>query len=455
MAHKSSSHRWAMIDAAIEEALTIPYVPGPAVDAEPSSDEQPSSSSEDFELSDHVVYPNRPPPVTPVKQVLGEAKEAATNTQFTTPTPTGSRKKVKYLDRYASNWTLSSPKTATSRHGMVKMTYGLTGATFNVLATKINKAQAALDPQTYDFLLVPSVSQCRCHRLCTQSPLTAGAVLNHRRPLWESDDQILISTARLLRSYNLTQLTVNGLIPTNASLIYKISDREVCGAYWATVMGISDHTLRRSRMMAKNGRFVTGHAGTGMTKLQNGEGSPTAEASDALKCHGFWFQYFEIFCQRPNDEVRLFPTAETFKSLYINNFLPYAARLGWKKIPTVKVFSKVASTHPDFADVKRKKNHTHCRCNECSDCKALLAAGFRNGEDLEAVQHRWLLHQTAIRDWRSCEHYWTQLSQSTPHEVITTDLPPVLLLFCEPSRMILQGQPLVWQRHHPTPNRHS
>jgi hypothetical protein len=437
MAHKPSNRQWTMIDAAIAEA-DPPYVPGSSVDADPSWEEPPSSSSDDFELSEHSVYPGRPPPVTPVKQVMGGAKEATIDTQFTTPTSTGSEKKVKYLDMYAGNWTLSSPKNSknqSSRDSMIKMTYGATGATFNVLNTKVNKAQAALDPQTYDFLLVPSRDQCRCNRVCTTFPLTVGDVLNLRRPIWESDDPTLVSIARQLRSFNLSLLNVAGEIPRNASLAYKINDREVCGAYWMTVMGISDHTMRRSRMMAKHGRFVTAHAGTGMTKLTLGDGSPNLEASDALKCHSFWYQYFAIFCQKPNDEVRLFPTAETFKSLYIKNFLPYATRLGWTKIPSQKVFTTVASTHPDFADVKRKKNHTHCRCNECSDCKALLAAGFQNGAELEAVQHRWQLHQTAIRDWRACEQYWTQLSQSTPHEVITTVCRPCCNSFCNLSWM--------------------
>ena len=87
------------------------------------------------------------------------------------------------------------------------------------------------------------------------------------------------------------------------------------------------------------------------------------------------------------------------------------------------MFAKVAHTHPDFADVKRKKNHTHCQCVECSDCKALLAAGFRNGADLERVKQRWQLHQQKIRDWRNCEQYWTQRSQSTPQEVIFPSTP--------------------------------
>ena len=419
MAHKSSGRKWTIIDPDLHEHLIE--------DPVNHSDSEPPSS-EDVHLSDDSGLSDLWAPATPGKLVLGAARGSTTTKEFVTPTSTRTGKKVKYLDMYASNWTVDSSKNKSARTGMVKLTYNATGATFDVLRTKANKAQAALDPQTYDFLLVPSATQCRCARVCSTTCLTAVAVMNLRRSIWESDEPIQANIARLLRSYNLSLLNAVGHIPGSASLTYKIDGREVCGMFWSTVMGISDHTMRRSRVMAKLGRFVVGHAGTGMTKLHNGDSSPTAEASDALKCHAYWYEYFRIFCQKPNDEVRLFPTAETFKSLYITNFLPYAARLGWTKIPSVELFGRVASTHSDFADVKRKKNHTHCRCVECSDCKALLAAGFRNGEELATVQQRWGLHQTAIRDWRGCEHYWTQRAQSTPHEVIATHLPPVLLL---------------------------
>ena len=156
-----------------------------------------------------------------------------------------------------------------------------------------------------------------------------------------------------------------------------------------------------------------------MKKLQLGDVTTGAEASDALKCHGFWHQYFDVMCQRPNDRVRLFPTTESFHSLYITHLQPYAKRLGWVKIPSEKAFARVATTHADFSDVKRKRNHTHCRCDECTDCKEIMARGFRNGEDLTLHEERWARHQQAVKDWRYCEGYWTQLAQSSPHEVTT------------------------------------
>jgi hypothetical protein len=344
---------------------------------------------------------------SPVKRAPG------VNKQLVTPTPMGSRMR-------GPSWHISDGlRKKRSRHGMVQMTYIPTGETFDVQSSKTNKAQVALDPTNYAFLLVPTPAQCKCTRVCTKTPLTVGDVLRLRRPLWESDESVLIQVARLLRTDNTHMLNTRGIIPAQAPMDYKIDGREVCCAFWCTVMGTSDHTIRKSRTMAKHGRFVTGHAGTSMTKLQLGDVTTGAEASDALKCHGFWYQYFDVMCQRPNDEVRLFPTAETFKSLYISHLLPYAKRNGWVKNPSPKVFTTIATNHDDFADVKRKRNHTHCRCDECTNCKEIMDRGFRNGEELTLHKERWARHQVAVKDWRHCENYWTQMAQSSPHEVTT------------------------------------
>ena len=123
------------------------------------------------------------------------------------------------------------------------------------------------------------------------------------------------------------------------------------------------------------GNFIVTHGGRDLCKLK--AESCDGEASAALKCHAFWTHYFNVFCQRPEDKMRLFPTQEAFPHLYTSTFLPYAENLGWKSIPKLRCFETVACTHPDFADVKKRKQHTHCRCSQCADCKAALRRGFR------------------------------------------------------------------------------
>jgi hypothetical protein len=83
----------------------------------------------------------------------------------------------------------------------------------------------------------------------------------------------------------------------------------------------------------------------------------------------------------------------------------------------VGIFTRVATSHPDFDDVKKKKKHTHLRCDECADCKDLITNGFRNGEDLDALKARFKRHNDSVLRWREMENYYTQLAQSAPHEV--------------------------------------
>jgi hypothetical protein len=377
---------------------------------------QDASDTEGY--SSHVYTSESDYSTTPVKRApVVAGNDTDVNTKLITPTVAGSRMR----DICSPTWHISDgPLKTRSRFGMVKMTYGATGATFNVQSSKTNKAQMALDPQTYTFLLVPTPAQCRCTRVCTQPSLKVCDVLRLRRPLWERDETMVVQVARLLRADNIDLLNARGTIPPQTPMAYKIDGRLVCCAFWCTVMGTSDHTIRKSRVMARTGSFITGHAGTTMSKLHLGDVTTGVEASDALKCHAYWHQYFDVMCQKPNDKFRLFPTAESFKSLYDTNFKPYVKRMGWVKIPSDKVFIRVATTHDDFDDVKRKRNHTHCRCDECTNCKEIIARGFRNGEDLEIHRRRWASHQKAVKDWRYCENYWTQLSCSSPHEVTTS-----------------------------------
>ena len=313
---------------------------------------------------------------------------------------------------YHPGWTL--PKRGRSRSA-VTMIHDATGQSYTVPRTKFNKAAAALDPARFGFLLIPQTGDCKCARVCTKIPLTANDVLKERVPIWTADENSSALFAKKLRSYNRQLVDSDGVIPDGCNLQYKFAGHRVCSAFWRTGMGASDHTTRKARQMAISGNFMVAHAGAGRCKVQVAAGDN--EAHESLKCHTFWTHYFDTMCQRPNDDVRLFPTQEAFPHLYTETFLPYAKNLGWKNVPKLRCFEHVACKHPDFQDVKKRKKHTHLRCSECDDCKQDLARSLKNGVSLAAAKRRWEAHQTAIRRWREFENYYTQLAQSRPHEV--------------------------------------
>jgi hypothetical protein len=299
--------------------------------------------------------------------------------------------------------------------GMVSVTHETSGSTYIVPSTKFSKAVHNLDPANFTFLLRPAKAHCSCSRVCHQNGITVPLILRARRAVYESEDPSLAVFAKELRGYNSHQVLQDGTIPAEARLVYKFNDQRVCGDFWMTAMGTSGHTKKRAALMAKSGKFIVVHGLTGQTTMKLE--SVGTEAAATLKCHSFWTDYFNKTCQRPNHETRLFPTEQTFPSIYNDAFTVYSVRQGWQHIPKLRLFTRVATTHPDFADVKTKKKHTHLRCDECAVCKDLISNGFKNGDDLQALQARFKRHNDAVLRWREMENYYTQLAKSSPHEV--------------------------------------
>jgi hypothetical protein len=335
-----------------------------------------------------------------------ERKEA----EFLTPPP---KQKLSNKPRpdYHPGWT-----TQHLPAGMVSVTHDASGSTYKVPKTKMSKALFNLDPTTFAFVLNPTKTHCKCSRVCHQHGITVPLILRARRSIYETDQPSLVLFARLLRSYNSHQVLLqDGTIPDEARLVYEFNGKRVCGDFWRTAMGTSGHTKARACRMAKSGKFLVVHGSAGQTRVKLE--SVGTEASESLKCHSYWTDFFNKSCQRPNDETRLFPTEQTFPAIYAESFLPYAARQKWKEIPGVGLFTKVATSHPDFDDVKKKKKHTHLRCDECADCKDLIYHGFKNGDDLASLKERFQRHNDSVQAWREMENYYTQLAKSSPHEV--------------------------------------
>jgi hypothetical protein len=335
----------------------------------------------------------------------GERKEA----QFVTPPPKKAMSNKPRRD-YHPGWT-----TKDLPPDMVSLTNDASGATYKVPSTKFSKAVHNLDPSTFTFVLNPRKTHCSCARVCHQKGITVPLILRARRSIYEAADPSLALFARQLRSFNRHLVLPDGTIPAEARLVYKFNDQVVCGDFWMTAMGTSGHTKKRAARMAKSGKFIVVHGSAGQTRMKLE--SVGNEAAASLKCHAYWTDYFYKTCQRPNDETRLFPTEQTFPSIYVEQFLPYAMRQHWADIPKVGLFTRVATSHPDFDDVKKRKHHTHLRCDECADCKDLIHNGFKNGEDLAALKARFKRHNDSVLRWREMENYYTQLAKSSPHEV--------------------------------------
>lgn len=339
----------------------------------------------------------------------GECQTTDSSTSGGTPkggTPGASRKPCLKLG-FHPGWTVEV------KAGDAEMTYVDTATSFTVPVSKFNKAAIALDPHTLDWLLVPSKRHCNCQRACPKTTkLSVNDVLSLRRAWFESTESNLVLAAKELRRLNRLSANAEGVISDKLSFTYRVDDVVVCSTYWQTVMSVSDHTLKKARRMARANRFITAHAGLGLAKAT--VSNANQEPSDALKCHAFWTSYFDTSCQRPNDKTRLFPCAQSFPTIFRNTFLAYAARMNWESVPKMGVF-RTAATHSDFADVKTRPQHTHVRCDECTDCTEQIGRAFRTGAEKIYWMNRWNQHQNDINCWRQLETYYTQRAQvATP-----------------------------------------
>ena len=76
-------------------------------------------------------------------------------------------------------------------------------------------------------------------------------------------------------------------------------------------------TVRRAKQMATTGAQAPAKRKPDVAR----------EAKKKIISHAFWTLFFESNCQKPNDELRLFPVNKTFPEIYNEYFLPWYKRL--------------------------------------------------------------------------------------------------------------------------------
>ena len=193
-------------------------------------------------------------------------------------------------------------------------------------------------------------------------------------------------------------------VPRKSSLKYHIvisnqssqqkTEIPVCGRYWAAVYGLCESKMKKVRTMVKNGSTIAVHGAT--NKLNK----PT-HLKKTVVCHSFWTHFFNENCQKPTDEVRLFPVNKPFLLIYERFFTPWFNKLrentrtalderSW--LPGFTCF-KSARYHPDFKDVKHRPKHYHARCKDCDELNGIRLRGFVNSEQRLAFDIAFKAHE--------------------------------------------------------------
>mgnify|MGYP006901763808 CR=1 FL=1 len=202
---------------------------------------------------------------------------------------------------------------------------------------------------------------------------------------------------------------------------YKIRDRECCLLHYAKAHGRCTKTVAKiKRTACKSDRSVLAISG-------KGKACPDNENPQYLLAKNFWTQYYDKFCQKPNDDIRLFPTDRSMSLIYKEDFTPWCNKLfavdsppggpPIGDIPSKSTWYR-AKADEDFYDVKKRKHHLHSRCHTCATIEREMAIST-----LEAAEHRRLLadrrmHSTAVRNWRDYEESLKALAKMEPHRIM-------------------------------------
>ena len=269
-----------------------------------------------------------------------------------------------------------------------------TGQSYCIPKARTKKAILMLDNDNIVACTHPIASTCDCTRECYDR-MHRQEILALRKTMAELPNEEAVTT------YLVHNIRRDGGL--------KVKGATVCRNYYAKLHEVGEKKVRKANYVAKQGDVA-----------RSGRAPPAPrDATKATHAHAFWSVWFDLFCNRPNDEVRLFPVNTTYKEIYQAYFLPWWAHQGHpnREKPSPKTFQK-ARYSPEFDDVKRRAKHFHCRCTVCQTLQTQSLAAFVSAQSLAAYQHAKHRHNEAIIAWRKLEAHLNALAIQNPEDMI-------------------------------------
>ena len=287
------------------------------------------------------------------------------------------------------------------RPGYASMCESGTGMTYTVPASRVIKARDLLSHDSVMKCLHPKSSGCHCGRQCwAQKHWTRWTVLEERKviALLENDDAVGAHLTRVIRRDG-------GL---------KSRGETVCRGFYQKLHGVGDRTIRKAVTMAKiAGADAVWKRST--TKLP----ATTPEPGKKDHAYTFWSLFFDKMCQRPNDDIRLFPVNKTMDDIWREYFTPWWK---WQEHPESQKPQKSTwqkqRYHPDFKDVQRRAKHFHLRCTTCATLKQMHLLAWTSGDAMHQYTQARRRHEAAIIAWRKLESHLDAESVQCPEELV-------------------------------------
>jgi hypothetical protein len=247
-------------------------------------------------------------------------------------------------------------------------------------------------------------NSCRCHRGCFKrfTPADILSCRTHYLSYPVAKDGATAFIVNEIRRFS----ALGGL---KYYLSHSSSpDTEVCSTFFRRAYGFSNGKLSKCRIAAQRGGGPLPHGNEG--KIYS------TKRDVQVICRAFWLYFYDLRCQKPNDNVWLQPSNISRAYIYKHDFLPWCKttlKLEGKNVPGCSSFEDAAK-HPDFSHVRKRAKHTHLRCHDCSSISARLVVAIMKGEDVSSIVKEREAHEEAVRDWRVFEESLVAGSRNTP-----------------------------------------
>jgi hypothetical protein len=266
-----------------------------------------------------------------------------------------------------------------------------------VAKNRLNKFKTKVDPQLIMASVLGQPNACvpGCQKGCSGA-FSLNDLVSFRASSFATaskETEVTEHLVALLRQNN------NDLADKQR-ISYCLNGRPTCSVFWAKAYGASEDKMKTVRSMLRNKSTIARHGNLGKK----------AKAILSDRAHAFWFNFFDVNCQRPNDDLRLFPVNNSFKYIYDTYFHKWIEKLNGAdddedNILSVPGFStfKNARHHPEFKDVQKRPRHYHCLCKVCDALSCQRLKGFLNTAHQAAWDISFASHETDKLLWRKLE----------------------------------------------------
>ena len=390
-----------------------PLSPDASMQVSPSGTD--SEAWEDTNSEADHADDDSPPPAAPSPHVNGCSSHGYVHKvqQAWNPSSNAQKKALAHLndDQWAARLVEGCVDPA-----YVELREKETGSEYVVPLTRAGKARICL---SYESCLTPlSAMSCECRRKCYRRLTNADHICALRKPLHvhcKSEDDAGNHIVQLISNAGGTKKHFYVQGEHGGQLI------RVCRRYFCKVYGIGANKAKKCLTLAQQGSKWCSR----MPRRTNSNGNPDGPPPQrqGLAAHAFWTLFFSS-CQKPNDEVRLFPSDKTYNVIYKEYFEPWFQRLvrrgnySREDKPSLSTLKRVRRTHEDFKDVKKLKKHWHGRCRICDHLGKQLLKSFTDGvTEREYLQQR-RLHDQEVKRWLALEEVYKAQAKSNPQDLL-------------------------------------